>query len=418
MSCFAVLYGCAAFSADVDYELRIGGTYSDNVGRTESSKESELIAQAGFSIDLNQESRLTEFALLSDIDFNHYTDGSYDDEVVGALNADFALDLVQNFVQWVATNRFGTLQTNPFVSDSVNNRGNFNRFSTGPEITVPLGSRTSLGLGAQYSDTYYEERDSDNDVLSGQISISRAISSRRTLAIAATYEDVSFDDTTSNTDYERASAYLSFQSEISKGSISASLGMNEIDIAGETLDGTLAQLSFSRDLTGRTSFDISYDQQYSNSGDIFSLTQGTPGRDFGGTQDVPGDGEPFESRRLSAALSSEYGSNELYVRASSDEESYDSSNSLDRQRYTISAGVSRRLGSNWRISADGRFSQSDYENVDREDDDTDIRLGISRQLTRTLSLDLDYRYSDRSSDNAGASDTENRYTLRLRFDPE
>ena len=163
---------------------------------------------------------------------------------------------------------------------------------------------------------------------------------------------------------------------------------------------------------------MSYDQRFSNAGDVFRIAQGTPGRDFGSTADIPGEGEPFESRRLSASLNYEFGSNDFFVRASSDEEDYESANALERRQSSLVLGVSRRLGSNWRVSADGRLSRSDYRSVDRDDDDVSADLRVSRQLTRTTYLDFGYRYFDRSSNNALDNYTENQYSLTLRFDPD
>lgn len=413
----ALLPGNTALAAEFDYELRAGGTYSDNIGRDSGVEEEGTIAVVGLSTDISQETRRIAFSLLSDLDFYHYPNTDFDDEVFGALNANLTLDLVPNLLDWVTTNRFGKLQTDPFGADTPDNRGNVNNFSTGPELALPFGNRTRLTVGGRYAISSFEARDTDNDQITGSIALSRAISRNRSVGLTAAYDDIDYDDDQLSQDFERRSIAATFRSEISRGSLSVDLGINEVDVAGETLDGTLASVSFDRNLTARASFGLGYDRRFSNAGDIFNRFQ-TGGAGFGETQDIAGEGEPFESQRFSASLRTEAGGNDLSVAIFRSEEDFESDNALERQRDGVRAGVSRRLGSNWRISLDGRFEQSDFENVDREDDNLSASLNVSRRLTRTLFVDFRYQYADRGSSDGGFDFTENRYTLTLRFDPD
>lgn len=413
----ALLPDNTALAAEFDYELRAGGTYSDNIGRDSGVEEDGTIAFVGLSTDVTQATRRIDFSLLSDLDFFHYPDTDFDDEVFGAVNADVTLGLVPNLLDWVTTDRFGKLQTDPFGADTPDNRGNFNNFSTGPELTLPLGDRTRLTLGGRYGINSFEERETDNDQITGSIALNRAISRNRSVGLAATYDDIDYDDDQLNQDFERRSLAATFRSEISRGSLSVDLGINEVEVAGETLDGTLASVSFNRELTARTSFGLGYDRRFSNAGDIFNRFQ-TGGTGFGETQDIAGDGEPFESQRFSASLRTEAGGNDFSVAVFRSEEDFESDNALERQRDGVRAGVSRRLGSNWRISLDGRFEQSDFQNADREDDNLFANATVSRRLTRTFFVDFTYRYADRGSSDGGFDFTENRYTLTLRFDPD
>jgi len=404
-------------AADVDYDLRTGAIYSDNVRRSATMEEDQTIARVGFGLTVDHKTRRFGFQLRSNLDYNHYLDNAFDNEVVGAASGDLNFMLVENLLNWVATDRFGKLQTDPFLPDTEANRGNFNSFATGPDLVVGFGQRMSLNIGARYRTDSFETRDTDNDTGSVSIALSRALSPNRSISISGTYQDVDYDDNFLNSDYEVRAAYLSFDSQISKGNVSVSIGANEVDIQNETLDGTLANVSFSRELTPRTSIRLDYDQRYSDSGDIFRRFQDA-GFDFGDTRDIPGEGEPFESRAFSAYIGYDYGGNDYYFRASSDVEDYDSSNTLERRRNSFGLGVSRRLGGTWRVSASGRIANLDYDNVSREDDDLSISLGVSRQLSRTLYLDFRVRYVDRSSDSVGADYTENQYSISFRYDPE
>lgn len=412
-----IVAGPTAIGAEIQYELRIGATHSDNVRRSVSANADDTIGFVGGRVDLQHQSRRVNFDLLTDLNYNVYTDDSFDNELTGSMNADFAATLVENVLTWVATDRFGKLQTNPFRADTEENRGNFNNFQTGPELVLRFGSRMSLQAGARYNRSDFEKRETDNDGLGANVGIYRALTPNRNISLSGSYQDVDYDDDTINTDYERRAVFASFTSNISKGSVALSLGVNEVELPGDTLDGTYARLAITRQITSRTNLGLSYDQSFSDAGDLFSRFQ-QAGFSFGDTFDIPGSGEPFESRRISASLDYDYRESSFFLNLSREQEDYESANTLERRRTQAAAGVSRRLGNAWRLNLGIRASRNDYDNVDREDDNLSYLLGLSRRLTRTVSLDFSYRRVERDSNDATESFDENRYTLTLRYAPE
>ena len=76
----ALLPGSNALAAKFDYELRAGGTYSDNIGRDSGVEEEGTIAFVGLSTDVTQATRRIDFSPLSDLDFLHYPPTDFDDE--------------------------------------------------------------------------------------------------------------------------------------------------------------------------------------------------------------------------------------------------------------------------------------------------------------------------------------------------
>ena len=179
-------------AADVDYELRLGGIHSDNVRRSGADGEDETIGFVGIGLDVAHESKRVNFSLHTILDWQHYVNDSFDDEVVGALNADLVLAMIPEVLTWVATNRFGQLQTNPFLSDTADNRGNFNSFSTGPDLLLRFGNRMSFGAGGRITRNDFEKRDIDNDVVSGNAFLSRDLSANRSISLSVTFDDIDY----------------------------------------------------------------------------------------------------------------------------------------------------------------------------------------------------------------------------------
>lgn len=406
-------------ASELDYGLRVGGIHTDNPRRSGSAEQDDTIAFVGLDLDWSaDESSRVDWSLFGNVDYHHYVDDTFDDEVLGAVNLDVDAAVLPDRLHWIVTHRYGQLVTDPFLASTVDNRGDVNNFATGPDLTVRLGARSSAVLGGRYQANRFEERNADNDVAQATFTLQREVRENRTLSLTASYEDVDFDDTL-NPDYERYAASLGFRSRVSRGSISLSAGWNEIEIGDETRDGLLADLSVSRELSSQTTLTLGYSQRYSNAGDLFNRLQDpAAGGNFGQAQEIAGDADPFESRGINLGLNSSHRGNTWSVRFLSLDESFDEFNPLDRERLEAQLQIGREIARGWRVTLNGRFARFDFRNVDREDDDVTARIRISRQLTRRFDLLLGYAYVDRSSSDPVADFTENRYTLTLQFAPE
>ncbi len=404
-------------AVEVDYELRAGGFYSDNIRRAGSGSSDDLVAFVGFGLDLQQVSRRIDLSILANLDYQHYLDNTFDGEVVGALNGNLTFGISPGVLDWVTTNRFGTLNTNPLLPDTGGNRENINNFSTGPELSLKLGGVTSLKAGAHYRNNNFEVRETDNDVLGGDIGLHRALSPNRSISLTATVDDVEYDNQLLNQNFERRAVFVGFNSEISRGRVSLSLGSNEVDTGSMTADGTLASISVTRRLSPRTEFRLSYDQRFSDAGDIFRRFE-NPGREFDETQDIGGLGAPFESRRFSVQVDMQRGNNEFFAAVHFNDEDYESIDFLDRKRTEGNFGVARQINREWRASADVRLRLTKYRNLDRSDDDLQLGLSAARRISRDFYLDFGYRLFNRNSSGVSTDYTDNRLFVTLRFDPE
>ena len=402
-----------AIGAEVEYEITIGAARSDNVARTDTFEIEETIALLGLALDVQHESRKVEASLVADLEYRNYTDGIFDDEVVGSLYADLELQLAQDVFSWVFENRFGNLVTNPFLANTPVNRQNINRFSTGPDLILRFGSRTALEVGGRYHNTQFEISDIDNDVLGGRVSLVRALSAHRSASLNITTDRIEFDDTTFNSSYDKQAAYFGFESESSRSTLTVNLGYNELHDNGVVTDGYLINVNWDREISPSTTFNLGYNEGLTDAG--FAFDQSQPGQGFGDPQRTAGVSDPFENRRFSVGLDFNRNSNIFFATLSYNEDEYITASVLDRDRSSLRLGFSRDFGSAWRFRLSGVLQKTDFVTTGREDDDATISVGLSRQFSRKVGVNLNFTRFDRDSSDPGFNYVENVINLTFSY---
>ena len=415
-----LLGATTAGAVELRNTIRGGIAHSDNIGRKNTDEVSETILTVDGTINLSHVTRASEFLLQGSLGYRHYLDDTYDGNVVGNMLAAARFTLVPETVTWVFEDRFGTLQQNPYQAETPDNIENINNFSTGPDLHFVIGNVTALDMGARLRVNTFEESDLDNDVLGGNIALVRAISSKRNVSLNYSLDQVDYDDDILGRDYDRQLAYVGFSSEMSRGMVSFKLGGNRVEFDDDTLaegsaDGLYANVEFSRQITSRSSFTASYDQQYSDAGNIFREFQ-DPGRSTQSSNgDVVGAGEPFEGQRFRVGWNMVRARTTWNLSVNAYNEDYVSRDILDRNRFGLQGGVSWQLGSGWTVSGGLRLEQGQFSSADRDDDDLTLNVGLTRRLSRTLDLNVNYMRADRSSTEPLAEYTENRVALTIGY---
>ena len=133
----SLLFSGLGFAEGIDYEVRVGAIYSDNIQRAEFGEESENIGMVGLKVDTEHQSRGYSAYLDADLEYRTYLNDSFDDENFSFLSAGARINVVPNFFSWNFENRFGKISRNPFAVETPATREDINVFSTGPLFTVP-----------------------------------------------------------------------------------------------------------------------------------------------------------------------------------------------------------------------------------------------------------------------------------------
>jgi len=401
-------------AGELEYEARTGVGYTDNIGRTEVDAIDETVGIVGLEIDYEYLSRGVELGVLADLEYRYYAGDSFDNDTFGSLNADLVLNLTRDVLSWGVEQRLGHVVTNPFAAETPRTRERINTIATGPNVRVPLGGATALGFIGRIGSDNFSVTDADNDNLSGQLLVSRALSRNRSLSFNITADRVEFDNSDVNSSFDRQTAFIGFTSENSRGSVDLSVGQNELHDRGTVERGSFIGLELSRRLTDITELDVSFDRRLTFASELFQDFQ-TPGPAFGATRNIIGVADPLELTRASVALNFNRGSNELFVAIVTQKNDFISENGFDRSSREARIGGMLGIGPAWRLFYSAAVRQSEFDQDPREDDDLTLRVGLQRQITSSLRLRLDFTRLDRDSNTADASYTENAGFLTVRY---
>ncbi|MEO0366472.1 MAG: hypothetical protein AAF265_13410, partial [Pseudomonadota bacterium] len=271
----ALLMHSAWADVDLDYEFIAGVAHTNNIDLNPDDGLDETAGIYGLVLDLEADTRAITADVGINVERRVYTKDTNEDETIGSVVAQFDAALVDRILSWQASNSFGQALIDVFAPDNPENRQDVNVFSTGPVLTLPLNSSNQLQIAAEYRDLNFEDSPQNNDAIMTQLSYSRALNANRTLALNLSNNNVDFDRP-EDPDFDLDVASVSLTSSTSRSTLSLEVGANSVDFGNnrDDLTGALIRAAFSRDLSSRLALSFSYDQELSDSGQLFAQFAG------------------------------------------------------------------------------------------------------------------------------------------------
>lgn len=409
-----------AHASDLAYELEGGIGHSDNITRVPTSEQDDTIAKAGLKFSFDQLSRRLTTDLVGDLAYFEYLDDTYDSEVLGNFMGNARFGIVPDRFEWVVSDNYGQVLSDPFAPATPDNRENINYFTTGPDVVFAFGSQNRLTLGARYANTVYEDSPFDSDGYSAQLGFSHLISTASSLAFTARAQQVDYDDDALNADYDQADAFATYAISGARTHLSIDLGYTQLDrdAATDKEDGVLARLNVSRRVSPASTATLTAGHEFQNSAGAFATTQGSGAA--GGLSAVPGrqTAQPFTSDYATLGWNFSRVRTGFSLNASVNKQSYEDAPELDQTVTMLSAQFTRALSQRSTLALHGTYSKGDFSQSDPEQPsgdytDTNIGLNFSWRLSRAWSLSATYDYFHRNTDSAVGGYDENRYWLSL-----
>ena len=408
-----------AFAVDIAYYAGARAAYSDNIRLQPVVEENESPLSVLAGVQVTEESSLMSLSLDSDLQYINYTQNTFSDEILGDLNLDLVAYAIPDRLSWIVTNNWGQLLEDTLSAPSPSNREDVNIFSTGPDLYFLFGKTNRLTLFGRYVDDYYEIRDFDSERVNYGASYVRFLPGERSIGVYGVRTDVDYDSM-ALTDYNRNDLFLRFESETSKSQFRLDAGYSELerDFDGATDDGILAELEFSRDISGTSKVIALYSYSYSDSGERF--TDISSGSEDLATDDIAEVPDPFRLEEFRIGFDRSTGVDNFRLALGAQEEEYTVSIDRDRQIREVEASYSRSLNKAISVGIAGNFTNRDYDNRDREDDDWNVDLFGIYELSRNLDIRLELSTLERSSSGADISSTsdgydENRAFIEVRY---
>ncbi|MEL6870147.1 MAG: hypothetical protein AAFO81_10145 [Pseudomonadota bacterium] len=416
----AMAAGAAQAQSTLEYQLESGVAHSNNIDRDPDDGLDETAIIVGGGLNFTNETRRTDFGVISSLEHRIFTKDSNDDETLLSLTGNFDFDIVERILSWRTTDTFGQVLQDPLAPSNPLNREDVNVFSTGPVLNIPLNSTNRIQVAATYRDVSFEESPQNNDALSGQISYQRQINANRRFAVNLTSQALDFDRAI-DPDFDRNAATVSFNSQTSRSNLSIELGYNEVSFGSnlEDSDGSLVRINWNRDLTNRLSMNVSLNQELSDTGQLFDQfanerNVNSIGENFG---EADADADAIEQGRASFGLASDQRNGRVFVTANLLDIDFRNSNDRDRKAITLVAGATREFAGGWDVVVNASINSSEFADG-RDDDNLQIRFGVSKRLTRTLSLNASVAHVERDSTAGNFSYDEDTARLTLLWQPQ
>jgi hypothetical protein len=400
--------------ADLTGVAEAGVGYSDNIGRVPANETDETIGTVGLELDWIERTRRIRGDATVDLSYFEYLDNTYDSEVLGTANGTLALAIVPETLQWVFQDSFGQAQSDPFAPTTPATREDLNYFSTGPDLTLRLGSTGFGRLFGRWSTTTYERSPLDAERTTAGVALGRRASPRSELSLNAVTESVDFDQAF-NTDFDRDSVFLGWNLDASRTVIDAQLGYTWLERDGADKTGNaLVNVVVTRDLSASSVLALTLGTQLGDAGDSLrtELQGGVVGG--GGTQ-ITATADPFENRLASLEWRYNRGRTGFSLGTSWTEEEYETQTQLNRTRLAYTASVSRRLASAVDFEIFGTLENEEFDNTDLTSDELRMGAVLNWRAWRTLGLRLTAERYDRDTSNGTGEYQENRAFLTLAY---
>lgn len=405
--------------AELQASAEAGVGYSDNIGRDSGDEIDETIGTLGLDLAWSERTRRLRGDANVDLSYFEYLDNTFDSELVGTANGLLALGIIPETLQWVAEDSFGQAQGDPFAATSPENREDLNYFSTGPDLTLRLGSTGFGRLFGRWAATTYETSPLDAERTTAGVALGRRASPRSEVTLNAVAETVDFDNK-SNTDFDRDSAFIGWNLDASRTAIDAQLGYTWLERDGEDdkTGSALVNVSISRDLSASSALHLTLSQQLGDAGD--SLRSQLQTGAVGGGGQITATADPFQNRVASLEWRYSRGRGGFALGASWSDDDYETLNQFDRTRLVYRASFNRQLASAVDFELVATLEQEDYDNVDLNSDEMRVGATLNWRAWRTLGIRLLVERYDR--DTSGGIDPnglgeyqENRAFLTLAY---
>jgi len=417
VSCWA----CNLEASQFDYNLAYRAEYSDNVARIPDDREgqSDLIHTVSTGFSYLQNTNTINARVVGNVAYDHYSQNTFENRTNYSLDAYGEAFIVQQTLSWVAADGYHMLQVDPLSPDIPTNREKSNAWATGPNAYLRFGTVDTVTLEGRYGRSWVENLDLDNDRYAFAARWAHRMSARSTLSLNYEYLDVDYENDDLNTDSLKYNYFLRTSIRDTRNELTVDLGRTRIEREGvEPYSDWLIRLTTSMQPTTASTAGFRYRQEYSDTGGelLGSATPTTPSMGSGmpslGADVVVG--EPFYTEEAIlfytsrgnvfpwTALLTYRDINYLTLPEDRLEKGV-----LVNVRYIYSSTVSFQLLSTYEILA--------YDQLMREDRDSNVGITLIYRMTPNLQAGLDIRRFGRRSTESDLDFTDDRFALTFMY---
>lgn len=396
------------------WALEAGAEYTDNVRRSSVDEESQTIGIAALSFELNTDRPRLDANIGANLRYEKYFDDAFDDEIAGGLDGLVTYAFVPERFLWSIADNYGQIANNRTAVDTPDNRQSVNYFTTGPDIIVALGGRTSMQLSGRFSDAYYENTPEDHQTLTGSLALIRQLSEITALSVNGSTSDIEYEESQLFGDYRLDQTYLRWATETERSTFIVDGGYSSIDTGEDTSGGLLARLELSRVVAARSRIGLSAGTEYATPQEAFRRDQELTGIETG-ADDAIAASDPYQMDYAYLTWTTDWERSAFTVGVNARREEHEIETNADRETLGATFGISRQLSRRLDGEFSGGYFEEDLVNAGFSFDEWTVGVGLSWLLNDRVSVSLRLDHLEGTSDDGTRDYDENRAYLGIAY---
>lgn len=397
------------------WSAEVGAEYSDNIAQTATNELDETIAIGRLGLDLATDRPRFDADIVADLQYRDYLDRDFSSEVAGGLSGFLDFAFVPERFSWIVEDNYGQIAKTRQVADRPDNREQINYLSTGPEITLPLGSRTRAVLSGRYADTYLEDSPQDNEAVIGSLALVRNLSDGVSISLDGGASKTEFDDPTFLS-YQMRQASLGLDLRGSRTELILSGGYAEYDQEGrdEVSDFTMVRVDLSRKIGARSKLRLVAGTAPSSTGENFRRDQSVIGIGDG-PEAAQAANDIFRLDDAYIAWDTDRERTSISFVVAARREKHELVTALDREQYRGNVYFTRRISRTLTWNLLGSYLQEELLETGIKFDEWLVGSSLSWDFARRFSLQFRLEHFAGGSDDGTRDYDENRAYLSFGY---
>ncbi len=399
----------------LQYAFRMGAGGTDNVERTTTDAASESLALSQLDFALDTVTNRIKADATANLSYLKYLEGTYDNDLVGRVDGFGRFALVQDHFFWAVQEDFGQALVDRMAALTPTNSENINYFSTGPDVTFDVSSTNFVTLNARYANVTYEVSPFDGDRYGGGLTFGHRLGAGSTISLNADFKRFLFDDQVTNNNYDRTTAYVRYEAQGRRTTISANVGASQVNENGAKDASPLVQFEMVRKISAASTLTLYGGIQSTDAADSFRNKEaGAAGS--GMAEPEQGTAEAYDRTYYGFLWNYVHNRSALDLSWRRDDDTYnDPTSDLDVIRDDFQLALSRDMQANLRLSLLYWLVRLDYPERDFVDNQTRLALAATWRFARALGVVLDVEHIERNPSGSATGFRENRVFLSVEY---
>ncbi|MEO6080770.1 MAG: hypothetical protein ABIQ86_13485 [Steroidobacteraceae bacterium] len=388
------VFAGAAF-AEVDYSLRTGASYTDNVFREpDSSKRDSSTLFAGLTLDGSRPVGRLRYDLTADLAAYKYLSVDVNQSVQGRANLRGVYDFIPESFSWNAGLGYDQYRddiTRPLAPGNLDTVVNL---STGPTLRLHLSDRTSANLDGHYMRTTYKRRDYDSETLGGRATVMRQAGARVSVGVGVSTDEISYisDGGGGSNGYDRSEAFIKADVKGARTDIGTEVGYSKLKNELIKDDGLVLRAHLRRKLTPALTGYINATREYGASDEFVGGFRGTV---VDIQDDTPVTAGARLNKNIDAGLDYRRSRSGFGISWSRRQEDGRISGAPERTYNEMGANISRQITARLHGALTGGLMHEKFSNLPSSADENFIGASLDWTFGRALGLGMRLEHRNR-----------------------